>query len=417
MSSSATSDVLQAGSADAPMLRVLHLASGDLWAGAEVQIYHMVRALSQQRGCVVQVVLLNDGRLARELRRTGIEVAVFDEQELGFVELLRRLVKLIRRSRVNIVHSHRYKENLLAGMAATWLRVPRMVATVHGLPEPTPWASSWRIRRARLTDWLSLRYMASQVIAVSAEIAGWMEDQAPGRVSLVGNSVCLDGFRGDDPGQVLRSLGVPPGNKVVGAVGRLVPVKGMDLLIECAAEILKIRRNVSFIVVGDGPDRGKLEQEIARKRIADHVVLAGFRPDVLEIVNAFDLLVIPSRHEGIPTVLLEALALGKPVVAAAVGGIPEVVKNDVTGRLVAPGDSMGWVPAVLGLLDNPGEASRLGRRGRQDVESRWNVRKQAERLFEIYQRLVGHESVTERVLSTRSRPGPGEHAAGGSRND
>jgi L-malate glycosyltransferase len=371
-------------------LRVLHVASGDLWAGAEVQVFHIVRALSREPGFEVEAVVLNEGRLAQELRGVGVKVTLLDEHRLGAWRLLTRLVRVLRASKARIIHTHRYKENVLAAIAAKWVGAARMISTVHGLPETAPRGKRWKARLTRWADLMALRYGASDVVAVSAEIAARLERLAPGRVKIIGNSFSLRSVRAPADSDGLRqSLGIPPGEerKIVGTVGRLVPVKGMDLFVDCALELVKARRNLICIIVGDGPERARLHARISGADATGRIILAGFRENVHEIMNLFDVLVIPSRHEGVPTVLLEGLALAKGVVATAVGGILDVVEHNVNGVLVQPDHPSGWVPAVLSLIDSPETAHRLGLRGRGDVMERWSVNRQVAKLCDLYRRL------------------------------
>jgi len=370
-------------------IHVLHLASGDLWAGAEVQVYNMVRRLSCQPGFEVQAVLMNEGRLSVGLKEAGVKVTVLDEHRLGFPKLLSCLTKLLKQRRVHILHAHRYKENILGALAAKLAGIPYIVSTIHGLPEPVPRGSVWRARFASLANRIALGHMTCHLIAVSEDIASFAKKLAPGRVSVVGNSVCLASLPSStDRNILLQSLGIPPGHKVVGAVGRLNHVKGMDLFLECAIQLVKARDDLSCLVVGQGPERSRLETYICRNGGKDRIILAGFRQNIHEIIDLFDVLVIPSRHEGVPTVLLEALALGKAVVATAVGGIPEVIEHNVNGLLVLPDDTPSWIPVILFLLDNPMEARRLGACGQKDVAERWSIDRQARQLCDIYRRLL-----------------------------
>ena len=373
---------------DVAPVHVLHLASGDIWAGAEAQISQMLRALSRLPGLALQAVLLNDGRLARELRQIPIPVTVFDEHHLTFPGLLRCLMRLVQTQRVDVIHAHRYKENTLAALVALSLGFPQLVSTVHGLPEPITNRTPWRHRVCHWLNRRALRWGATHLIAVSSEIAREMERVAPGRVSVVHNSVRLDHPQAaTDCASLRRSLRIPPQDRVVGAIGRLVPVKGMDLFLECAGELLRARKDLSFLIVGDGPERARLEQLVRSANLTGKVVFAGYQEDIHSFLSLVDVLVIPSRHEGIPTVLLEALAHGTPVVATQVGGIPEVVQDRVNGLLVPSAAPSVWSGAILSLLDDPEIAARLGARGQAQVAERWTIDRQGSQLWAIYHHL------------------------------
>ena len=304
-------------------IRCVHLASGDLWAGAEVQIYNLVSRLHTIDGITPHAVLLNDGELAERLRAAGVPVTVLDERRMSAWRIFREVVRIIRRERIGIVHSHRRKEQIIGTLAARLTRCSA-VRTIHGRSEHPP--ARWDLRRRllkRLDD--ATARLQQRVIAVSEVLGGELEATLPrGRVLVIPNGVDLAAVQATAATASRPPLTQRP--MEIAVVGRLVPVKRVDLVIDIAAHLEQASPGAfQFHIYGDGPLRAALEAR-ARAALPETVLsFAGFRSDVLERLASHDALLITSDHEGLPTNLLEALALGKPVVARRVGEIPLVL--------------------------------------------------------------------------------------------
>jgi len=194
-----------------------------------------------------------------------------------------------------------------------------------------------------------------------------------------------------DRNGIYKELGIPPDHRIVGNVARLAAQKGHTYLIEAAKIVLSRHGNVTFVIVGDGALRGKLNAQTVRAGIAERFVFTGQRSDIPRLLNAFDVFVMPSLFEGLCMAVLEALAVALPVVATPVGGIPSSVAEGETGRLVPPRDADALANAILWMLEHPAEAREMGLRGRQLVEAN----------FTMEAMLAGTEAVYDRLLSRR----------------
>jgi len=382
-----------------PALRVCHVVSADLWAGAEVQVATLASYLSGRPDVELTAALLNEGPLARELRRLGIPVTVIDEHRNNSFKILISLVRWLRRHPAEIVHTHRYKETVLGAVAARLAGVPGLVRTVHGQGEPL---RGWRRAKFRLyetLDTLTLRCFADRIVAVSRTMAAGLEESGyrGGTVVAVHNGVDLRKLRPSRTrDQVRRELGIDPDALLIGTVGRLSPVKGHDRLLRAARLILDVE-DARFLIVGDGPLRNELAISARRLGIDHACVFVGERSDVYDLVAAMDIFVLPSLDEGIPMALLEAMGLGVPVVASAVGGVPEVVTHRATGLLVEAGDERALAQACGELAHDPAWARTLGRRGRRVVEENFTHEKNGLALVDAY-----------RAITPGSSPGRGE---------
>jgi glycosyltransferase involved in cell wall biosynthesis len=328
-------------------LRVCQICSGDLWAGKESVCAILVRGLVEMDDIEVTGIVFNEGRLARELREAGIRVDVVDETRLGTPAMLRRVKEIFRETRPDVVHAHAYKEHFLGAFAVRSCGAC-VIRTFHGMPEPRPfwaWVRGWICHQVQR---FVTRRMTDTVVVVSKD----MERQLQGRtgrakLAQIYNGIELDRLpkQFDRPG-LLRELGLAEDVRLVGAVGRLVPVKGLNYLLNAAAIVALEHPEMHFLIVGDGPSRGKLERQARELGIEDHVHFLGHRDDATNIIGCLDVLAMPSLHEGIPMTLLEARAMGVGVVASGVGGIKEVLVDDHGACEVRP-DQVERLATVL----------------------------------------------------------------------
>jgi len=331
--------------------RVLHLASGDLWAGAEVQIYHLLRALHARPDIQVSAVLLNSGELAKRLREAGVAVTVIDEKTASPLELLRGIRRQIRLTQAQIVHTHRFKENILGSIAARLSGRTLSVRTVHGRSEHSR-GKTLRHAIARLLDSATLHLQVGMV-GVSRELCEYLRAQSPrDEVFFVPNGI--------DSSALARAAAEPcryqkPPRWTVALVGRVVPVKRADLFLETAALLSRRQPDrYRFVVIGDGPLLPRMRELADQLGIAPHVDFLGFQGNSLAILRQMDCLALTSDHEGLPMVVLEALALGVPIVAHAVGGLPEVLEGIAGQRLVTDHTPEGYARAIAELAESTG---------------------------------------------------------------
>jgi glycosyltransferase involved in cell wall biosynthesis len=364
--------------------RVLHVFSGDLWAGAEVMVANLLEQLSLDPTLEVIAVGLNEGTLTRRLAAQGIETHVVTEGVRSFVGLALELASRLRGRRVDIVHAHRYKENLLATVVAPMLGARRKVTTVHGVAEKAG-RGSLRGGVAAAMDRLAIRRSFDAVVAVSAEMRTILLGRygvRPERIRLIYNGVDLplewDAGERSEPREVH-----------IGTVGRLVPVKGYRLFLEFAAQLRRRHPGVRFSILGDGPMMAELSSEAARLGIRESVTFLPPRADPHAYYRDVDIYVNTSLHEGLPLSVLEAMACGRPVVAPRVGGIPEVVVDGQHGFLVDRRDPAAFAERCERLMEDRGLRRALGQNGRARVAEAFSRRRMAEGYRAVYEELCG----------------------------
>jgi glycosyltransferase involved in cell wall biosynthesis len=211
------------------------------------------------------------------------------------------------------------------------------------------------------------------------------------KLVLIRNAVGADAFAPPEPAyrDALRGWFAPPPARVVGAAGRLSPEKNFALFIDAAARVAAERPDVGFVVFGEGPLRAALTQQIDRLGLGGRFVLAGFRPDVVKFLPHLDLAVMSSTTEGLPVFLLEAFAAGVPMVATAVGGIPEVLEEGRSGYLVPSGDAAALGRRILDALRDADACRAMGRYARERVRRDFSFERQGRQYSELFARLAG----------------------------
>lgn len=375
--------------------RVLHICSDVNIGGAGRYLLYLLPEL-KRLGLAVTAAC-PEGPLAQALRRAGLPVRVVPEGDRSFSwRLLWHLIRLVRAERPHLVHTH---ASLAGRLAARLGGAGAVVYTKHGLAAGEEAAVQTRLARSGRRGWiwsaafvaqrLADTLLADAVIAVSQAVARVLQVQGTpaGKIRVIHNGIALPGPSWSEG--VVRPADGAPGSPgpVITTAGRLSPEKGQSFFIEMAALLRECYPEARFQVVGDGPLRNELAVQIDRLRLREVVALTGFRADVDELLRESHVFVLPSLAEGLGLVLLEAMAAGLPVVATKVGGIPEVVVDGVTGRLVPPGDAAALAAAVREVLDNPDLARRWGEAGRRRVEQSFTAAEMGRQTLDLYRGL------------------------------
>jgi glycosyltransferase involved in cell wall biosynthesis len=361
--------------------RVLHYVDTDLFGGSEQAALHLMASLDRSRW---EPVLLHhphrrleplvDGAARLGIRTIGIPAIVSGARISG----IGRLLRVIRDDRPDVFHAHlSWPLACRHGVLAAWLaRRPAIVGTAQLYTEPHG------VRRARLR----LRPLR-RIIAVSREVETKYVRHLgiPARkLSVVPNGIPAPArIPEPDPALRMKLLEGRSGFLVL-TLARLHEQKGHADLLAAAAQV----PDATFVLAGDGPLRGELEQRARQLGVAGRCVFLGHRRDVPALLAAADVFVLPSLYEGLPVSVLEAMAAGRPVVATAIGGTDEAVRDEVTGLLVPPHDPAALAAAIGRLRADPALARRLAAAGRDRVEREFSSEATALRVMEIYDEVL-----------------------------
>lgn len=385
-------------------IRVLWLIDSLGTGGAEALTVRFVRGLrlrdpsfDRVRPTVAFLKRMRGNPYEEELRALGVEPEFLDARHLRDVRAFRRLLRLLRREPIDVIHAHLAYASIWGAVAGWWTGRP-VVASLHVTPPRAP-----RWSREGLRRWLRarlLRRCGVVPVAVSRAVArSWSTGTSipAHRIRVIPNGIePVPRLSPARRRSVRRELGVGDEATVVMTVAVLRAAKGLDVLLAAAERVVEACPEVCFVAVGDGPEREALERRAAVPGLRDRVLFTGFRSDVAELLAAADVFTLPSREDAFPTVLLEAAAAGLPAVASDVGGMPEIVVSGKTGGLVPPEDPDALAEALIELVSQPQRRRRLGRAARRRAESELSADLWLDRLSALYDEVLDGESMPER---------------------
>jgi len=375
-------------------MRVLHIISSGGMYGAEAVILNMSRTLNTGPHCSTLGVFLNSSnpnlQLHESASREGIESHLIPCTGRLDRTAVRRIRELAAQVGADVIHAHGYKADLYVYFALRGSNVP-LVSTCHTWYNHDP-----KDRFFGVVDRFVLRSYGN-IVAVSE---GVREDLLKAgvranKISLIQNGIDLRTF--DRASAVLKDELGWSEYPLVGLVGRLSMEKGVDIFLTAAARVLNQLPDSKFVVVGDGPDRAKLDALIDDLGIRDSVRMLGRRDDMPGVYASLDLMVSSSRREGLPIAVLEGMASRLPLIATPVGAVPTVIFDGHTGVLVPAEAPDLLATAIIGLLRDDSERDRLGSAARQFVEDQFSAQRMTEDYLGVY------EAVAARVGKRRAR--------------
>jgi glycosyltransferase involved in cell wall biosynthesis len=360
------------------MIRVCHIASGDLWAGAEVMTFNLLRGLMRFEDMDLSAIVLNEGRLAKEIRGLGIHVHIVDERKKSFLEICGKVRKLMVVNTPDIIHSHRYKENILAYLVSRTRRETKLITTQHGMQEIQRNGNSLKQSLVTKMNLLIMSRCFKKVIAVSEEMRKtFVEDLgfSRDRVIVIHNGV-----------EVPLEMPVTAGKKffVLGSAGRLVPIKDYPLMVEIAKEVSRETDRILFELAGEGPEMEKILRLVKRYGLEKSFLLRGFENNLSSFYSGIDLYLNTSIHEGIPMSVLEAMAHGIPVIAPKVGGITEIIDDGVNGCLVEGRNAKDFAKRCVSLYENDMLRKQMGSAARKKIINEFSMEKMVREYYNLY---------------------------------
>lgn len=366
-------------------MKVLHIVSSSGMYGAEAVILNLARTMREGPHDFVLAVLTNSSEPSLQLHNNALKegfeshpIACQGRLDRATIESIRQLAHLVG---ADVVHAHGYKADIYVYLALRGRALP-LVSTCH-----TWYDTDWRVSLyGRIDRFVLRRY--DRVVAVSDEV----------RQRLLRGGVRAEKIRRVRNGIDMRPFDVLPrtdasrtgaqDSPVVGLVGRLAWEKGVDLFLLAAAKVLVAVPGARFVVVGDGPDREKLEHLIDELNIRQSVTLLGRRDDMASLYASFDLMVSSSRQEGLPMAVLEGMASGLALVAAAVGELPAVVVDGRTGVLVPAEDVDQLAAAIVDLLRDPEKRAQYGAAARLLIAEKYSAARMTEEYLSVYEEAI-----------------------------
>ena len=355
-----------------------------------MQAFNLLTSLQRLDSVEVSVITLNEGELSARLRQQNIPVTVFDENTLSGPYIVAAMFRHLRAHKPDIIHTHRFKENIL-GAIANWLSIRAIsLRTTHGAPESQTdgWKNWPKHFLTRLDRWCG-NHLQKRVIAVTAELADKLQRQLGYRhVTVIENGIDFDAVL--KAAERSTALQFVADKAHIAIVGRLVPVKRIDLFLEIAAFLREHQpqRRWQFHIFGDGPLRSTLQTQTNTLGMQDIVLFHGQRDDIAACMSRMSALVMCSDHEGLPMTLLEAMAIGTPIVGHAVGGIAQLLHDGSCGWPVIDQQATSYATAITEILDNPSERRLRTIAAKNNVLTHYSAQLCAQKHLGLYQELM-----------------------------
>jgi glycosyltransferase involved in cell wall biosynthesis len=355
--------------------------------GTERQVANLVLGMDASRFELHLACLRNFGELRAELEPLHIPRPVFQiGRRLYAPKTLWQALRLgyyIRRNRIQIVHTYGLYPNIFAVPAARLAGASIVVASIRDrgdiLTPAQRWIQKWVCRFAHCV------LVNAETIRDTLIEQGYRAE----KISVIRNGIMLSRFQKPERGTALRKeWNLPADAPLVLVFSRLNRMKGVEYFLDAAAVVAQRVPAARFVIAGDGANRKELEERAASLGIADRVIFTGFRTDIPILLSEASLSVLPSLSEGLSNSLLESMASGVPVIAANVGGNPEIIEHDVSGLLVPVRDSAALADAMSKLLEDRALAARLGEAGRRRVAEVFSMERSVHEVESLYERLV-----------------------------
>ncbi|MBL8049949.1 MAG: glycosyltransferase [Anaerolineales bacterium] len=370
---------------------LVYLIDGLGWGGAERLMIPILSNIDRQhfttRVCVLQDI--NGNPIAKELRDLGITVDLLPVRYLRDFTASTRIINYLRDVKADLLHAQLEFSTVLGGIAAKWLGIPSVV-TLHTLPSQEEGLKS-RLHLA-LENFM-LRHFFDSIISVSKETQRFYKQTAkiPDKKSnVIYNGVDVTHYSTTLPNRstTLKELGIPSTATVIITVAVLRELKGIQYMIRAMPSLSDAQPQIYYLVVGGGEYYEPLQDEVKKAGVHEKVVFTGARKDIPALMTASDLFVLPTLTEALPTVLAEAMALGLPILASRVGGVPEMIQEDINGKLIEPADPQTLAAVCLEMLKDPQRLRQMGNAGRKIAEEKFNIKTQVQQLQNLYLRLI-----------------------------
>ncbi len=365
---------------------IFHIISGDVWAGAENQVYELLTALSTNSLLNIIVITFNEGILVKRLQNAGIPVHVIDERKNNLLSCILKANSIMQRAGCDIAHVHGYKEMLLASVVKSiQFGSFKIIRTFHGMgmiDASIPYRFIEKVNSFFLDYAISVSFDLQEILIKNKLVT---KNKTTVLHNCIGSN--QESIYFDEKDRIKSLLKIPKDAFVVGTIGRLVQVKGHKFLLEAAKILIPEKKNLYFVIVGDGPLLDKLQADVQILNLEANIIFTGFRNDAASILRCFDIFILTSLHEGIPMVILESMRAGIPIISTDVGGIGEILTNNKDALLIPMENVVeGIINACKTLVQDEQKRKYLSENALQKVCTELNTNKLAEDTSKLYYR-------------------------------
>lgn len=374
------------------MINVLHIHTLPIISGSGINTFLSMKGIHGKE-FKVDLACAPGGRLVEMVRTHGMNVITFKNMVQPLHPLKDLLITFglfayLRKNKYQIVHTHNSKAGFVGRLAAKIAGVPVIIHTVHGFAfhDQEPF---WRRALFRNLERLASNW-CDKIIFISQPLIDWALKERicrADKIVKIYSGIDLKHFSPmsyQEENRLRKKWNIDKKERAIGIVSKLWEGKGHDVLINAFNIVKHNHNNLKLVIVGEGYLENELKKKVQDLGIEDSVIFTGFQSNVAEILACIDISVLPSYFEGMGRVILEAMAMEKPVIASNVGGIPELVKNDINGILMSPGDVDGLAKGLNRLLNNEDLARTMGKNGREMIKDMFSSETMVSRIRNLY---------------------------------
>ena len=365
-------------------IKVLHLVEDLKIGGLERVIESIVTGLDKDRYDAEVWCLVRGGQIADELIDMEVSVKILGMKSYYNPLRVAALSQLMRKEKIEILHTHGYFASTFGRLAAILARVPIIITHVH--------STYYGYSKRNLLIERFLSFFTDKIVCVSMAVQKFVlevEGINEKKTLVIYNGVEDLGVREAKSEVSRKSFGISDSDIVVITVASLTPHKGHSVLIDAMHILSQEYQSLRFLIVGDGPLRNDLAEYVKRLGLSQNIIFTGLRKDIYSLLRLSDIFVLPSlEREGLGIAMIEAMACGLPVIGTRLGGIPELIEENVNGFLVTPGNPEELAVAVEKLISDKTARERMGRMGRRIFEKKFTVTKMTESIESLYDELI-----------------------------
>jgi len=386
------------------LINILYFENVAILGGAAIVLRNLIKEIKKEEG-INLIVVCPEGELAKAFREDGIKVEVVNSKRIvktlnplkllfyfyNFLQVNLKLIKIIRKYNIDILHSNSLGAHIYSFFAAKISGIPN-IWHLHDILKK-------RISNQLLCVFLSK--MATQIIVVSCAVKKSLVNFGinSNKIKVIYNGLDLKFWKSHVYTQnyLLREFNIDKNNFIkIGIIGQLTKWKGQDVFLDSVTNLIRIgNTNLKFFIIGDelfkeeNEYKNSLYKQVQVNHIGDYVIFTGWRNDIPNIMAFLDIVIVCSCYpDSLPTVVLEAMAMGKVVIGTNIGGIPEMILNDETGILIPPNDPKALAKAILGLINQPDKIKEMGFKSRERLKSNFTIEKNVEMVKDLYQEIL-----------------------------
>lgn len=364
------------------MIRILHIVANDKLSGAEKVVLDICKNINREYECIA---ITSGHNLGKYFKEAGIKYYVSDISKLNPKNII-KIRSIIKEENINIVHGHDVKASI-AGYLATKGSHKIVISHIHAT---YPWMKGKNVLKY-IDRFFRNRYYAS-IACSKTTLEYYLQNNTKSnkaKFNLISNSFDFNELESKDikdKETIRKELKIDPENLVYGYAGRLIPLKGVDIIIKAFYQVQKQCESSILVIIGDGEEETSLKQLVSQLKIKNKVIFTGYEKNIYDYINSLDVFILSSQREGLPMVILEAAALKKAIITTPLPGVMEFIENNQTGIVLESRDVNNLTQAMIILYNNTEAINSLGERAYHKLKEQYNINSYINKLTELYDR-------------------------------